>query len=364
MIVDKESMESILNEPDETEETPTVEETPAVEAATEAPAVEETEEEKAERARDEKGRFAKKEETPIDPALAAVPGVVPAVVEPTPFAYKAMGQSFPLDGATLDAEGNLVVKKDAIAPLQQLLARGQEFPTAQSREARINNELLETRTKYREQSSRTEQAEIAYQHLAAILDDPDRMAAFLTDPREKDFALRELQLGIRNAQVARQGADRAEETRAQTTEQTVAQELETIAGAIDQLATSPEMQSLAPFLTAEDIEDAKSYFAEMRPAVVKEAVDDSFAQYGIQKGEKYVVHAPMYQYLARIAKERQTAKAQLEAATKAAKFNAPQRPQTAPPKRPALAVAAAPAGKKVPNWDDAIKSAFADDDDE
>lgn len=280
-------------------------------------------------------------------------------VQPTPFKYKALQQEHALDGATIDANGNLVVSKEALPQLLPMLARAHEFPVAQSREARLTNEVENYKKQHREVSVRAEAAEFAYQSLAAILDDPERLTAFLTDPREKQYALKELQLGIRDKTLARASADREADTQAQSSQQSEAQELETISGAIDQLAKAPE---LAAFLTPEDLEDAKAYFKEMRPAVVKEATDDSLKAFGVSKGEKYVVHDPMQKYLARIATERKKAKDAAEAMKAAQKFNAPQ---TKAPiqKRPAVAAAAAPKKEKK-SWDESFKGAWTAEDDE
>jgi len=385
---DSSSFDDILNEADE-EETETVE-TPAVEAATEAPAVEESVEEVTQPSAPDgftqdargvwhrpDGTIAAKEEVAkfgaAKPAGATVagdavatgaPGAdLPAAV-PTPFSFKSQGQDFPLDGATLDKDGNLVVSKSNLATVQQMFARATEFPTVQGREARVNHELTQSKTQIRELSGRAEQAEFAYQHLAAILDSPEKLTAFLTDPREKEFALRELQLGIQNARLTRQSAERQTETQAQSAEQTTAQEIETITNAIDLVAKSPDLQPLAAFITPEDLSEAKGYFKEMRGAIVKTAEDDSLAQYGIQKGEKYVVHGPMMQYLKRIATERKTAKDSLDAATKAHRFNQAQVTPAKPVSSKRSAVAVPANAKKTKSWDERLKDAWADDDEE
>ena len=379
---DSSSFDDILNEADE-EETETVE-TPAVEAATEAPAVEESVEEVTQPSAPDgftqdargvwhrpDGTIAAKEEVAKFGAagsgaevLAPGPDSVSNPTPPTPFSFKSQGQDFPLDGATLDKDGNLVVSKSNLATVQQMFARATEFPTVQGREARVNHELTQSKTQIRELSGRAEQAEFAYQHLAAILDSPEKLTAFLTDPREKEFALRELQLGIQNARLTRQSAERQTETQAQSAEQTTAQEIETITNAIDLVAKSPDLQPLAAFITPEDLSEAKGYFKEMRGAIVKTAEDDSLVQYGIQKGEKYVVHGPMMQYLKRIATERKTAKDSLDAATKAHRFNQAQVTPAKPvqPKRSAVAVPAN--AKKTKSWDEKLKDAWADDEEE
>lgn len=382
MKADSSSFDDILNEADEVDteavaDTPVAEDQTTEEALARAEPVEEVVQTEG-YSQDARGVWHRADGTIASKAevekfgAAAAPEaqpkdglLVPAAVAPEalPFSFKSQGQEIPLEGASLDKDGNLVVSKSGLANVQQMLARASEFPAAQSREARTTNERDEARRTSREAQGRAEQAEFAYQHLAAILDSEERLAAFLTDPREKDFALRELQLGIRNAQVARATADRQAETQAQTTEQTTAQELETIASAIQQVTQSPEMQALAAFITPEDIEEATAYFKEMRGAIVRTAEDDSFAQYGIQKGEKYVTHQPMQQYLKRIATERKTAKEALAAATQANRFNQSQTIQKPQVKRPAL-VAAAPAGKAKPSWDQQIKDAFADDDED
>lgn len=294
--------------------------------------------------------------------LGAKPAEVATEVPAVPFSYKALGQEHPLEGATLDKDGNLVVSKSSLATVQQMFARAQEFPLAQSREAKLNNEVQQHTKTNRELSTRAEKAEFAYRHLAAILDDPNRLTAFLTDEREQQYALRELQLGMRDVETARATADRASETQAQTAEQTAASELETISSAIDQLSKSPE---LAGFITPEDIEEAKGYFKEMRQAIVKTATDDSFAQYGIQKGEKYVVHQPMIQYLQRIGTERKKARDAIEAATKADKFNKAQIPAKTPAKKaPAVVAAGTKTEKKTKDWDSSFKDAWKAEDDE
>ena len=149
---DSSSFDDILNEADE-EETETVE-TPAVEAATEAPAVEESVEEVTQPSAPDgftqdargvwhrpDGTIAAKEEVAkfgaAKPAGATVagdavatgaPGAdLPAAV-PTPFSFKSQGQDFPLDGATLDKDGNLVVSKSNLATVQQMFREGHGVP--------------------------------------------------------------------------------------------------------------------------------------------------------------------------------------------------------------------------------------------
>lgn len=101
---------------------------------------EETPEEAAERVRDEKGRFAKKEEEPTPE------GQQPTAVKPEattlPFQYRAMGANHALDGATLDNDGNLIVKAEQVGQIRQALnalhmAQEGTIPVIQERDQKI-----------------------------------------------------------------------------------------------------------------------------------------------------------------------------------------------------------------------------------
>jgi hypothetical protein len=115
---------------------------------------EETEEEAAQRARDEKGRFAKKDgkegkegeqladQQQQQPADKTGAQRQPPATDTTPFQYRAMGANHALDGASVDKDGNLLVKAEQVGTIRQALnalhmAEQGTIPIIQERDQRI-----------------------------------------------------------------------------------------------------------------------------------------------------------------------------------------------------------------------------------
>lgn len=133
------------------------------------------------------------------PASPQPPTPAPPAPTGDPFVFRASGEKITLPDATLNPDGDLVVKAGQVPFLRQLLAEGVEHRrTFRTREQEWNQKV--------EQAKATETARADKYNRAAVMlfeavSSQDWLTAAAADPREVQYLIRELGLELQKADL-------------------------------------------------------------------------------------------------------------------------------------------------------------------
>lgn len=120
------------------------------------------------------GKFAPKPESVAaeTPVAAEAPAAAP---QPVPFKYRAAGATTEWDGASLDAEGRVVIAAEQVSVLRQKLAAAAQFEAdTYPRVQRLEQENQQLKA---QQTEREAQANALFEKFMALANDPDEERA-------------------------------------------------------------------------------------------------------------------------------------------------------------------------------------------
>lgn len=267
-------------EPVATTEAPADSLEPAAETSAEPVAASET---PAAQPRDPKGRFAPKASdsepasaTPAEGDPAAAPPA-PAPTEPIaalappapppdtrPFTFRANGQQYPVEGASIDSDGTLRIPPAQVGLVKQLLSEGVNHrQTFRQREQEFKQRVEEAT---QAGNARAEKYNKAAVMLWERLSDPNWVTAAAADPREIDYLRRELDLELKAADMTIPKAEPKQEAAPdpQAIEQAARGALDE---ELDDLFEGPEARTL---FSAEERKQFKAKYQRILPAFFTE----------------------------------------------------------------------------------------------
>lgn len=299
-------------------------------------------------------------EAPAAPSEASVPSVAApltpeapvAPIVPTfagdPFEVRGGGRKHAIPGAVIDKDGWVHIPPDAKGQTASLLAAGIHHNSTWQQERQTFQQQIQ------QAEARAELRSKKYNDASVFLF--DKLAGFLGDhPQELSMIQRELGLMLKSADLDIPKTPAQPEVSQEQIEQRFAA---TLTDYIDEvLETVP-----GGLFTAEDIADLKATAQRRMAAYAAEHEGDLVL-------DTHAVKADLAREVKLAQRAQQKALEATTAAQKAkaaAAFNAANtpKPPAVPPRKPSPtpAHAAAPSGQK-PSWDQAVKRAWADDDD-
>lgn len=309
------------------------------------PTAEATETTESGPARDEHGRFAKKEEvaegeTPVEgaaqdtgaPAVAATPEATTPQVESLPFSFKVSGQEIPIDGAQYVPNEGLYIPDGHVPIVKQLLSEGayykQNWKTLES--------TAENKGYQRALSSAPEiqQAKALSDAINQLFEDPEKLAEAYNNwatmgPMYKEKALREM--AERQLAELRQGSQAQQEE--QHSQQLEQQKHQALSETITELKAVPDLKVLTP--SDWQLFDKQVQLLNQRGGLYVE-----------KDGELYLDTAAIEEIAAHVLSVRKQVVETAKKAEEAAKFNALNKPKAASAPKVTPRTGSAPKEKK------------------
>lgn len=290
----------------------------------------------SDRARDEKGRFAKQDQ-PTETSTGETRGaltepVTPPVVQPPapkgdPFTFRAEGQRIPLNGAFLTPDGALTVAPEQVPQVRQLFADAIAFRTTwRQKEADFKQQV--------EQAGAVEKARADKYNRAAILmwdrmTSPEWIRAAATDPRELEYLRRELDLELKQADLTIPKAEQPRQAAPQQDPQQLeSQARDVLKGYVEELLERPQAKAV--------------YDTQEKRQALEKRLQRRLAAYFVDQDGQLALHENRVdEDFEEELNERLAAKQEAEKARKAAEFNA-KRNQPAPNVPPVVSTKAPP----------------------
>lgn len=283
----------------------------------------------SDRPRDERGRFLKRDGSPVAPdeqakleaeAVPAIPTTpkppAPMVPAGEPFVFRADGQKIPIQGASLSETG-LHIPIDQVPLIRQLLSEGVAHRGSwRQKEAEFNRRI--------EEASTVEKARADKYNAAAIflfdkVNDPTWLQQLVNDPdRELGLLRRELGLELKTREIQ---APRVQTPAAPQPQEPDEAQLTQAFGTVlhdevDELLEDPRLKGL---FSPDDIKDLKDDFLARMPAYAH-----------VENGQYFVDREAVKRAFDREVKTQQRIKQAAAEAAKAREFNEKRNAPAAP----------------------------------
>lgn len=315
--------------------------------APEPEAIAEPEPATGEQPRGPDGKFAPKAE-----AAPETPVVAESAPQPIPFKYRGAGTTNEWEGATVDAEGRVVIAPEQVPVLRQKLAAAAQFEAdTYPRVQRLEQENAQLKS---QQSEKEAQANALFERFMALANDPDEeraLTAFFEFRQKAPSIAAEAQTNYWKQQALKGQQPQRTTPTAPSVGAPPSREIAQSAVADTFEAIRVEMDpKYRASVTDADWQQISARIARYAPAFLRQVTPEEAAASGgqFQPGEyaldSEAVKADIEEQVALVAAKAQAAQ-QAKAAAEAAKFNKGATPKAAPARQPAKAeraMAAAP----------------------